>query len=61
MVKRLIRNLPKINTKVPMIIELATPPLPTFCAKTAAMQPSPPPNTVPIPRFKPFPSVAPAC
>lgn len=43
-----------------MIIKLATPPLPTFCAKTAAMQPSPPPNTVPIPRFKPFPSVAPA-
>lgn len=42
-----------------MIIELPTPP--RFWATTAAMQPSPPPNIVPIPRFKPLPNVAPAC
>lgn len=40
-----------------MKIELPTPPM--LCAKIAAKHPNPPPTMVPIPRFKPFPSVAP--
>ena len=40
-----------------IIIEWPIPP--TFWAKNAAKQPKPPPAIVPIPRFKPFPSVAP--
>jgi hypothetical protein len=40
-----------------MKIELPTPPM--FCAKIAAKHPNPPPTIVPIPRLKPFPSVAP--
>ena len=41
-----------------MTMELPTPP--RLWPKTAAMQPSPPPIAVPIPRLKPLPSVAPA-
>lgn len=55
--RRFIKSLPKINTEVPMIIELPIPPM--HWAKIAAKQPSPPPTTVPIPRLKPFPKVAP--
>lgn len=40
-----------------MKIELPTPPM--LRAKTAAKHPIPPPTIVPIPRLKPFPSVAP--
>lgn len=53
-----MKSLPKIYTKAPTTIELPSPPM--LCAKTAAKHPNPPPTIVPIPRLKPFPSVAPA-
>lgn len=42
---------------MPTTMLLPTPP--TSSAKAAAKHPNPPPNTVPIPRFKPLLSVAP--
>ena len=54
--------LPKINTE--MLMAMALPALPVFWAKlwakSAARQPKPPPKIVPIPRFRPLLSVAPA-
>ena len=56
---RLIKDLPITNTEIQMIMALPAPP--RLWAETVAMQPSPPPIRVPITRFTPLPSVAPAC
>lgn len=56
--RRWAANSQKTNTDVPMTTALPAPPVP--CAKNATKKPSPPPSTVPAPRFMPLFIVAPS-